>query len=48
MFHKDGYTDLRGRFEYLQLSNMQGPNFIKMALFIMSDDLGKLYYNNKF
>jgi len=40
-FHKDGYTDLRGKFDYLQLSDEKSINDLdKFAFFIMSDELG--------
>jgi hypothetical protein len=39
-FYKDGYTDLRGKFDYLSLNSEEAKNIDKIALFIMSDDLG--------
>lgn len=39
-FYKDGYTDLRGRFDYASLNNENLPSVEKFSLFIMSDDLG--------
>lgn len=42
-FHKDGYTDLRGRFDYLSLNNNDLNNKIdKFSVFVMSDELGSL------
>ena len=40
VFHKDGYTDLRGKFDYLSLQNEESQNLEKFSLFIMSDELG--------
>ncbi len=40
-FYKDGYTDLRGRFDYASLSTSSIDTIEKFAIFIMSDDLGK-------
>lgn len=39
-FHKDGYTDLRGKFDYLSLNSDSKNNYEKFSLFIMSDTLG--------
>jgi len=41
-FYKDGYTDLRGRFEYATLNTNDVSTIEKFALFITSDDLGSL------
>jgi len=41
-FYKDGYTDLRGRFNYLELNTGELGNISKMAIFIMHDDLGSI------
>ncbi|KRX08037.1 hypothetical protein PPERSA_06215 [Pseudocohnilembus persalinus] len=41
-FHKDGYTDLRGKFDYLSLNTDKPSQIDKFSLFIMSDDLGCL------
>lgn len=40
-FYKDGYTDLRGRFDYASLSSSALTNAEKFALLITSDTLGK-------
>lgn len=43
-FYKDGYTDLRGKFDYLSLhadSSTSSSDIEKLAIFIMSDSLGK-------
>ena len=43
VFHKDGYTDLRGRFDYATLSSSSGLKGIeKFALLVCSDELGAL------
>lgn len=39
-FYKDGYTDLRGRFDYASLSTSDLENVERFALLILSDDLG--------
>jgi len=41
-FYKDGYTDLRGRFDYASLNSGDLSNIKKFAIFVMSDDLGSL------
>jgi len=41
-FFKDGYTDLRGRFDYAQLSGTSIANVEKFAVFISNDDYGSL------
>ena len=39
-FHKDGYTDLRGRFDYTSLNTNELDFVDKFALLILSDDFG--------
>jgi hypothetical protein len=39
-FYKDGYTDLRGRFDYSSLSTNELDNVNRFALLILSDELG--------
>jgi hypothetical protein len=39
-FYKDGYTDLRGRFEYASLSTDELENVDRFALLILSDEHG--------
>ena len=39
-FYKDGYTDLRGRFDYASLSTNDLDNVDRFALLVMSDDQG--------
>lgn len=41
-FYKDGYTDLRGRFDYATLNSNDISNIEKFAIFIMNDDLGSV------
>ena len=41
-FFKDGYTDIRGVFEYAQTNANKLQNIEKFAIFIMSDELGTL------
>jgi len=41
-FYKDGYTDLRGRFDYATLNATDVSSIEKFSLFIMSDELGSL------
>ncbi|QDV09556.1 hypothetical protein Poly30_51140 [Planctomycetes bacterium Poly30] len=39
-FHKDGYTDLRGRFDYVSLSGVSGPEVVRYALLVMHGEAG--------
>ena len=41
-FYKDGYTDLRGRFDYATLNSSDISNIERFAIFVMSDELGSL------
>jgi len=41
-FYKDGYTDIRGRFDYVSLNASELAKTEKFALFIMSDEHGSL------
>ncbi|HOI91937.1 MAG TPA: hypothetical protein PLK28_15660 [Candidatus Rifleibacterium sp.] len=41
-FYKDGYTDMRGRFDYASLSTSQLDNVEKFSILIMSDEAGSL------
>jgi len=41
-FYKDGYTDIRGRFDYVSLNASQLANAKKFSLFVMSDKYGSL------
>ena len=41
-FYKDGYTDLRGRFDYATLNSNDISNIEKFAIFIMNDDFGSV------
>ena len=40
VFYKDGYTDLRGRFDYASLSTDDLDHVQKFAVLVMSDDTG--------
>lgn len=40
VFYKDGYTDLRGRFDYASLSTEQLDSVARFALLILSDEHG--------
>jgi hypothetical protein len=39
-FYKDGYTDLRGRFDYTSLSTNDLDNVDRFALLIMTEEHG--------
>ncbi|MED6334886.1 MAG: hypothetical protein VYE81_05750 [Planctomycetota bacterium] len=39
-FHKDGYTDLRGRFDYISVSGTSEANIQRIALLVLSPDDG--------
>ncbi|MEM8709946.1 MAG: hypothetical protein AAGG01_03260 [Planctomycetota bacterium] len=39
-FHKDGYTDLRGRFDYVSLSGVTGSKAVRYAVLVMHGDAG--------
>ena len=41
-FYKDGYTDIRGRFDYVSLNASKLANVKKFSLFVMSDKFGSL------
>jgi hypothetical protein len=41
-FYKDGYTDLRGRFDYASLSTNQQDNVERFSMLIMSDEHGAI------
>lgn len=41
-FYKDGYTDIRGRFDYVSLNASKLAQTKKFAIFIMSDKYGSL------
>jgi hypothetical protein len=40
VFYKDGYTDMRGRFDYVSLSNQPLDDVRKFALLVLSDEFG--------
>jgi hypothetical protein len=39
-FHKDGYTDLRGRFDYASVSTPQQQPVERFAVLVLSEDRG--------
>lgn len=39
-FYRDGYTDLRGKFNYISLNNETLKDVEKFSLFVMDDNLG--------
>jgi hypothetical protein len=39
-FHKDGYTDLRGRFDYASLSDDPNSGATRYAVLVLDDDRG--------
>ena len=39
-FYKDGYTDLRGRFDYASLSTGEIENTERFALLVLSEEHG--------
>ena len=41
-FYKDGYTDLRGKFDYLSLNTDQLKNATKFYIFVSEDNLGSI------
>jgi len=40
VFHKDGYTDLRGRFDYVSQSNASLDGIVKFSILMMSENQG--------
>ncbi|CAG9311253.1 unnamed protein product [Blepharisma stoltei] len=43
-FYKDGYTDIRGNFDYAALNTDQLSSVHKFALLVVDDELGSLIY----
>jgi hypothetical protein len=41
-FFKDGYTDLRGRFDYVSLNTNELDNVIRFSILILSPENGAL------
>ena len=39
-FYKDGYTDFRGRFDYVSLNTDDIKTVEKFSIFVMSSELG--------
>ncbi|HXD89259.1 MAG TPA: hypothetical protein VN641_22395 [Urbifossiella sp.] len=45
-FHKDGYTDLRGRFDYASVNTPERQAIQRFAVLILSDDHGAVIKRN--
>ena len=41
-FYKDGYTDIRGRFDYASLSSRDSQKAERYSILVMSDDHGAM------
>jgi hypothetical protein len=41
-FHKDGYTDLRGRFDYVSANTPERQAIEKFSVLVLSEDRGAL------
>ena len=41
-FHKDGYTDHRGRFDYASLSGSEGRNAARFSILVISEESGAM------
>ena len=41
-FYKDGYTDLRGRFDYVSLNTGELDNVQQFSILILNDDHGAI------
>ena len=39
-FHKDGYTDINGRFDYISVSGQDGDDVKEYAILVMHDQHG--------
>jgi hypothetical protein len=39
-FHRDGYTDVRGRFDYATVSTPERIPPVRFAVLVLSDDRG--------
>jgi acyl-CoA-binding protein len=39
-FHKDGYTDLRGRFDYATVSTPEKQGITRFSVLVLSEDQG--------
>ena len=39
-FHKDGYTDLRGRFDYVSISGWDGAPVERYGILVMHEEAG--------
>ena len=43
-FYKDGYTDIRGKFDYASLSTSDLDNVDRFAILVMSEEFGSDVY----
>ena len=41
-FHKDGYTDLRGRFDYVSVNTPERQAIERFSILVLSEDKGAL------
>ena len=41
-FHKDGYTDLRGRFDYVSVNTPERQAIERFSILVLSDDRGAI------
>lgn len=41
-FHKDGYTDLRGKFDYASVSTPDTSPIARFSILVLSDEFGAL------
>ena len=41
-FHKDGYTDLRGRFDYVSVNTPERQAIERFSVLVLSEDRGAL------
>jgi hypothetical protein len=44
-FYKDGYTDLRGRFDYYSLVGKEQSTATSFAVLVLSDEFGAVVCN---
>jgi 5-hydroxyisourate hydrolase-like protein (transthyretin family) len=41
-FHKDGYTDLRGRFDYVSVNTQERQAIERFSILVLSEDRGAI------
>jgi hypothetical protein len=41
-FHRDGYTDLRGRFDYVSVNTPKRQPIARFAILVLSEDRGAI------